>query len=242
MRTLFAFLVLCLALFGVAKAQDPVEVVDGRSEEPWADLSAWATRPAMQQAFAAARAYWRGQDEGYEEDVLVLDTAEGAFTQPGARQQAVLFVMSEWPRCCPKAGLAIVEDGKLVRNLAFVGLAQTLSSVADLDGDGHDELAFVGTFGMGGESSSYLTLAAFGAEGLVVRGGASIAYSTCGSGLEGAGSTAARVLALSGPAFTVERYTLASCEEGATWESDGDPEPLDLDAPSGDAYVNLPLK
>ena len=45
----------------------------------------------------------------------VWDVASnGAFTQPDTEQQAVLYLMSLWPRCCPKMGLAIIEGDHLV--------------------------------------------------------------------------------------------------------------------------------
>lgn len=239
MRTALVFTVVSLAFFGCARAQAPVEVADGRDYESPADLTEWLARPPMAQAIDAARAYWRKQDAGYEEDVRVVAVAEGAFTRPGAEQQAVLFLMSLWPRCCPKMGLAVLEGGELVRHIAFEGPAQELRPIADLDGDGRDELVYIGSFGMGGQESRGFTLMAFGADGLAEWGGTSIYDSSCGAGMSG--TTAARVTALPGPEFLVERYTQATCET-ETWQSLGEPEPLDLDASTGIAYIDLPVE
>lgn len=235
---------LLIALVGCAEAQAPVEIADGRREAPWADLSAWNTREPMQRAIEAARIYWQGQDPSYEEEIRFFAVADGAFTQPGAAQHAVLFLMSPWPRGLPKSALAVVEGDRLVRNVAFEGIAQDLSAVPDLDGDGRDELAYTGTFGMGGQESRSLTLVSFGSDGLAERGGASIYESTCATGAGDSGSTAARVLALPGPSFgpsfTVERYVQPSCE-AQTWEPVGGPEPLALDS-MGVVYVELPVE
>src|SRR5690606_6916061 len=148
-----------------------------------------------------------------------------------------------WPRCCPKMGLAVVEGDRLVHNAAFERTAQTLRAVPDLDGDGRDELAATGEFGMGGEVSRSVTVMAFGADGLRDRGTAGIFYSAC-AGPGTGGSMAARVLATpgsaSGPAFTVERYVQPTCE-AAAWEADGAAEPLALDPPDEAGYVALPL-
>lgn len=240
MRISLALMLTCAALFGCAYAQTPVEIADGRSaDDEWTDLSEWATRPPMQQASAAARSYWQGKDASYEEDLRIFSVAEGAFTEPGTQQQAVLFVMSVWPRCCPKTGLAIVEGDRLVRNVAFEGIAQELSAVPDLDGDGRDELALVGEFGMGGETSRSVTLASFGADGLADWGSTSINEDACAA--EHDGSTAARVKALPGPIFTIEHYTQATCE-ATTWEPVGGPEPLEFTAPESSAYVELPVQ
>lgn len=238
MRISLALALACVALSGPAHAQSPVVVADGRSDASSPDASAWAGRPPLQQASAAARTYWRGQDANYEEDFRVMAAAEGAFTRPGARQQAVLYLMSLWPRCCPKMGLAIVEDGHLTRNVAFEGIAQDLTAVPDLNGDGRDELALVGEFGMGGQTSRTLTLASFGDGGLADWGSASLYDGACGALQDG--ETSERILARPGPAFTVEHYTKASCE-GGTWTAEGNPEPLEL-SPTETAYVELPVK
>lgn len=239
MRTALARVLTAAACFGCAYAQTPVEIADGRSGGEWVDLSEWAAAAPVRQANEAARAYWRGQDASYEEDLRIFSVAEGAFTEPDVQQQAVLFVMSVWPRCCPKTGLAIVEGDRLVRNVAFEGVAQELAAVPDLDGDGRDELAFTGEFGMGGQVSRSVTLASFGADGLADWGTTSILDSACAAGHDGA--SAARVLALPGPTFTVERFTQASCE-AETWAPAGEPEPLDLVAPEESTYVDLPVR
>lgn len=129
------------------------------------------------------RKWWRRYQSRGVEDLRIFARAEGAFTEPGTQQQVILFAMSVWPRCCPKTGLAIVEGDRLVRNVAFEGVAQGLAA-------GHD------------------------------------------------GSTAARVLALPGPTFTVERYARASCES-TSWEPVGGPEPLAFVAPESSRYVDV---
>ena len=231
-----------LALFFVAAfalhaaAQTPVLLADGRDRNASDDLSAWANRPAVQQALAAARAYWQAQDPSYEEGLAIFGVADGAFTTPGARQQAVLYLMSAWPRCCPKTGLAVVEADRLVLNVAFAGSAQTLAAVPDLNGDGRDELVSTGAFGMGGQESAYMTLMAFGDDGLAEWGGTALFGSDC-AGSGDAGSTAARVTAEPGPTYTVERFVAPDC---GAWRADGAAAPLDLDPPSDVAYVELP--
>lgn len=257
MRIGFAVTVLLLALVGCARAQtpdeaeapdqaqaaasaqSPVEIADGRHEEPWADLTEWQARPPVQQATGAARSHWQAQDPSYEEEVGVMDVVDGAFTEPGAQQQAVLYLMSPWPRCCPKMGLAVLEDGRLVRNLAFEGLAQDLRPIPDLDGDGRDEIVYIGSFGMGGQNTTGFTLVSFGVDGVTEWGGATINDNSCAAMQPGA--TAARVTALPGPELTIERYSKATCE-ATEWQPVGGPEPLELDAQSGIAYVDLPTE
>ncbi|HYO46338.1 MAG TPA: hypothetical protein VEY33_06570 [Gemmatimonadota bacterium] len=256
MRTGFAVTLLLLALVGCARAQtpdeaqapqaqaaasaqSPVEIADGRQAEAWVDLTEWQARPPMQRATGAAQAHWRAQDPSYEEEVLVMDVVDGAFTEPGAEQQAVLYLMSPWPRCCPKMGLAVIEDGRLVRNVAFENVAQDLKPIPDLDRDGRDEIVYIGSFGMGGQNTTGFTLVSFGADGVTEWSGPSIQDDSCAAMQPGA--TAARVTALPGPEFTIERYSKATCE-ATEWQSVGGPEPLELDPQPGTSYVDLPTE
>lgn len=247
MRIALVLVAVCLA--GCARAQDPspvaqaqpsVEIADGRADRllstgAEADLAAWATHGAVQRAMAAARAHWQAQDADYEEDARVLAVANGAFTEAGAEEQAVLYLMSLWPRCCPKLGLAVVAGDRLVRNVAFEAVAQDLAAVPDLDGDGRDELATSGVFGMGGAVSGSVTLLALTPEGVRTWGSAPVLEDACAAMHDG--STATKLVATPGPSFTAERFAQASCEAG-TWAADGAAAPLELEAHEAD-YVEL---
>jgi hypothetical protein len=252
-RSALALALFSAAFFGCADAQTPeqgaavsaapsdttpVVIADGTAAAEYVDLSTW-TSPALPQALAAARAHWQAQDPSYEEEVQVMAVAEGAFTEPGSSQQAVLYLMSLWPRCCPKMGIAVIEDGALVRNVAFEAPAQDLASIPDLDGDGRDELAVTGSFGMGGENSTSVTLVSLADSGLRTWGGVMIQYDACGAMQEG--GSAARITAVPGPEFTIERFALASCETGE-WQPGGPPEPFEFTAPEEETSVELPLQ
>ncbi len=170
-----------------------------------------------------------------------MAVAEGAFSEAGASQQAVLYLMSLWPRCCPKMGIAIVQDGALVRNVGFEAPAQGLAAIPDLDGDGLDELAVTGSFGMGGENSSSVTLVSLADSGLRTWGGEMIQYDSCAAMQEG--GQASRITAVPGPAFTIERFALASCESGE-YQAGGSPEPFEFTAPApeDELSVELPIR
>jgi hypothetical protein len=240
-------------LFGCANAQDPdggadpgaaapaepVVLADGRTWVEPADVSDWSARPPVQQAMAAARAHWSAQDPDYEEETRVMAVAEGSFTGSGAAQQAVLYLMSLWPRCCPRMGIAVVEDGALVRNVGFEAPTQLLTAVPDLDGDGRDELVMVGSFGMGGENSTSATLVSLADSGLRTWGGSMIGYDSCAG--SGSGGMAARITAVPGPEFSIENYELVSCDSGEFRLGSG-PEPLEFPPPGEEMSVELPLR
>ena len=223
-----------------AAAADTIVIADGRVFAEAEDVSDWDGRAPVQAAFAAARAHWQAQDPSYEEETQVMAVAEGSFSQPGVSQYAALYLMSSWPRCCPKMGIAVVQDGELVRNVAFESPAHGLAAIPDLDGDGLDELAITGSFGMGGENMTSVTLVSLADSGLRTWGGETIQYDACAAMQEG--GEASRITAVAGPAFTIERFALASCETGE-YEAGGPPEPFEFTAPApGDELsVELPV-
>lgn len=166
-----------------------------------------------------------------------MDMAAGAFTRPGSTQEAILYLASRWPRCCPKMGLVVLEDGALVRHLAFVGIAQHLRTVPDLDGDGRQELWMEGSFGMGGSNSSAATLLELPtAAGVREWGTVATGEDNCAAG--GADARTVRIVAYPGPAFTAQAFRSA-CET-EEWESLGEPVPLVLDPERGMEWVELP--
>ena len=222
-----------------AATADTIVIADGRTFGEPPDVADWATRAPIQAAFATARAHWQAQDPSYEEETQVMAVAEGAFSEPGASQQAVLYLMSLWPRCCPKMGIAVVQDGALVRNVGFESPAQGLAGIPDLDGDGLDELALTGSFGMGGENMTSVTLVSLADSGLRTWGGETIQYDSCAAMQEG--GEASRITAVPGPSFTIERFALASCESGE-YQAGGPPEPLELLAPDEETSVELPVR
>ncbi len=247
MSTRLSLLALVTTLFACADAQSPddlstaadaIEIADGRTGNRGEDLSTWASRPVFTEIAAAARAYWQANDPAYEEDIRIMGVAEGAFTLPGSSQVAVLYVMSVWPRCCPKSGLAVIEGDQLVYNAVFTGIAQALSAIPDIDDDGLDELVLTGFFGMGGQESGSVTLAHFLADGFTDRGSTAMYDGACAAGH--AGSTAARITAGPGPSFTVERFIQPSCEV-EEWTPVGDPEPLTFEPPAESRYISLPV-
>jgi hypothetical protein len=256
MRIPIALAILSAAVVGCADARTPddaaagtvaatdapadtILIADGRVWAEATDVSDWAARAPVQAAFAASRGHWQAQDPSYEEETQVMAVADGAFTAPGASQQAVLYLMSSWPRCCPKVGIAVIQDEALVRNMAFESTTHGMAAIPDLDGDGLDELALTGSFGMGGENMSSVTLVSLADSGLRTWGGETIQYDACAAMQEG--GQAARITALPGPAFTIERFTLASCESGE-YQPAGPAESYQFTAPGEETAVELPIR
>jgi hypothetical protein len=208
-----------------------IEIADGRTlGMPTDDAPpALPADDVMAPVLAAARAHWQSADPAYEEDAQVLAVAEGAFTEAGASQRAVLYVMSLWPRCCPKMGLAVLEGDAPVRNLAFEGTFQDLRAVPDLTGDGLDDLVAMGTFGMGGQNSTSASVFSLAGGSMASLGGVSLREDGC-AGSATDGGMAQRVTARPGaaPSFFVETFTRATCES-ETWDASGPAAPLTME-------------
>ena len=219
-----------------AASADTILIADGRVYGETPDHSAWLTRDPMPAVFAAARAHWQAQSPEYLEETMVVAVADGAFTEPGTAQQAVLYAMSFEPRCCPSMGIAVIQDDQVVRNVVFANPAGELRAIPDLDGDGRNELVTTGSFGMGGQNTTSFTLLSFGDAGLVERSGPSILDESCGAMQEG--GSAARVTAAPGPVFTIERFGMVSCES-FEWRPAGSPETIEIPVVDSGTYVSL---
>jgi len=217
-------------------ASAPVVLADGRTPSPERILP--PPPPALSLAWEIARAHWSATEPGWEEEFRMMDMAEGAFTRPGAQQQVILYLASRWPRCCPKMGLAVLEQGEVVRHLAFVGVAQQLRMIPDLNGDGRDELWMEGSFGMGGSTGSSATLLELPPGGGVREWGTvPTGQDGCAGGGEGREALTYRIMAHPGPAFTLQAFRSECDADG--WEALGEPEPLVPDPEGGMEYVEL---
>jgi hypothetical protein len=248
MRTCIRDLLVFAVLLGCAQARSPVEsaagtttspviIADGQVGPPAADMSLWEASPAVKEAIASARSYWSALEPGYQEEVHVMAAATGAFTRPDVHQHAVFFSMSKVPRGFPKRGLALIEGERLLRNFAFVSLDDDVWALPDIDLDGRDELVFGGSFGMGGQVSSGVTLVVLEEGGLRDLWTATVYESACGAGYEG--SMSARIQVVPGSAIMIQRYIQPSCES-ETWQAAGEPERLELVPPEGSRYVEIP--
>ena len=244
--SLIVYTVLIFCAFGqaevrAAESPAPIVIVDGRAGKSADDDARWETSRPVQQAMAAARSYWSEQDPEYKENLRILGSATGAFTRPHVDQQAILFMMSDIPRCCAPMGLAIVEGERLVRNIAFDAIAQNVRAVPDIDGDERNELALGGSFMGQGLVTEGITLAAFGDDGLHDFGQAIVFESACGAGYGDTGALAARLSIGPGAEIVVEQFQQPSCDADI-WESAGEPQPLQvISDQEKTVYTEIPL-
>ena len=229
------------ALTTEAPVADTVEVFDARESLAPPLVDSWAREPALIEAQAAARRYWQTQDMDWAWAFEVLDLAEGAFTGPGKAQAAVLYRVGTAGACCVAGGLAIVQDGRLVRNVALGTGGNSLRSLPDVDGDGRDEIVFVG----GGTGQGYTETSVFveqlGDSGMERWGQAFVYRDNCGAS-EAGSATATRLLVVPGPtpAFVAERFENATaCDGPGTWTPAGPREAVTLEVPLGEPAVEL---
>lgn len=227
-------------------ASEPIVVADGRETDASTsdDVRAeWGGTPAIQAAMQAAQSHWATQDPALEPDLRVLAVAEGAFTEAGASEHAVLYLVTAWPRCCPKVGLAVVRDDQLVHNATFESTTYDARRIPDLDGDGMDDLALWSSFGMGGQVEGSVSVVSLAGEAPSGWGSAPVMSSGCGAMQET--ETAMRLTAT--PITTAQPLSVSSesftrpCA-GGEWSPSGTTEALELPAQPADAFVALPVE
>lgn len=232
-----------LTLTVVALAQPAARLLfDGRTPFEPAPPAAAELRAVRATVLPPARVYWQKQEPGTEEDFEVLGAAEGAFFGPGRAARAVLYRYSAVPRCCPKLGLAFFEGARLIAHAAYTANDVGLARVADVDGDGRDELLLRSSFGMGGDASEGASLVSVGGGGALVPGAAfDVSGDDCAMGRPGGAMHAARVLVRAGPApaFVEERFTSA-CEP-VRWRLDGPARPVEA-VVAETAFARLPIR
>jgi hypothetical protein len=240
-RGALALLLASVTLAG-AQASSPSSAED-KTGDPGDEPSRWETAPPVRQAIAAALSY---HEEAHADtpvaldpDIRVRDTTTGAFTRADVEQRAVLYQIGTQACGFPDLGLAILEGDRLVANFAHSLLAESVTTLRDPDGSGRDPLALEGGFGMGGQYTRGITIAAFGDYGLAALGYVDSYEDVCGAGIEGVeGPTRARISVVPGSGLVIERERKATCDS-ETWEPLGGPEPLELDPPDENPFEDI---
>lgn len=229
-------------------AQAPVEVVDGRADPFVLDTEVWQEEPAVVEAHAASLRYWRALAPTGDWDFRVDDAEEGAFTRPGAIQTAVLYRVGSAGNCCSMGGLAVLEGGRLVRNVAIDYGGDDIRALPDVNGNGRSELVLSGGGGGQGVFVRSVFVEEFGDDRLERWGQLFVYESTCGAGRPGA--TATRLLVVPGatPHFRAETYEQEACADdfpewqGLPWQAVGGRADVEMDEPLGEPAVDLPVR
>jgi hypothetical protein len=206
-----------LVLFAHTTAA-PIPILDGRvvlkSSPVSPDDVALLRRKALPDARKAA-----GKD--CEESFDPKDVATGSFTRAGANQKIILYEYCEFGHGSGRSGLAVLEGGKVVAHIAFVGGGEfAVRMLPDLDGDGKGELAITSAFVAQGEMEGSAVLLSWSAKGVRKLGRLDVVASDCGQE-DGTQNHASQFLAIPGPTptFLEQRY-VGSCE-GKTWTKKG---------------------
>lgn len=84
-------------------------------------------------------------DEGTDEGVSILGSADGAFTKSDAKQKAYLYERCRAGRSFGIGGVMVVEDGKAVAHYLYGenGLAAGMFALPDIDKNGLSEIALI---------------------------------------------------------------------------------------------------
>lgn len=98
-------------------------------------------------------------DEGTEEGVSIVGTAEGSFTKTDSKQKVFLYERCRAGRSFGIGGILITEDGKTVSHYSYGenGLDMGIFSLPDVNKNGLSEIVVVA----GGSGQGYLNLAIY---------------------------------------------------------------------------------
>ncbi len=119
----------------------PVQIYDGRIESKLRKISDAESKSVEAAVSPGAKRKWeKSCDQAFE----IKSVCDGAFTKAGSKQSAFLYSWCETGHALGMGGIAIMEKGKLVAHFGYeAGGEYDIARLADLDGDGMDDIAIV---------------------------------------------------------------------------------------------------
>lgn len=130
-----------VAVLVTADAANLKPIFDGRRYfEPQPNLTPLERKTFNDVVYWQAQRAWQDKNT-CDNELEILDAATGAYLRPRAVQKAVLYRFCRFARQLGYSGLAIFENGALVRHEVFEGGSEfALGKMPDLNRDGLDEL------------------------------------------------------------------------------------------------------
>jgi hypothetical protein len=191
---------------------------------------------AEQQAFLkrailpAARKEWHDQEAECERGFQpqAVDVAHGAFTRPGAAQDAILYHYCAIGHDRALNGIAILQNGQLAAHVVYQGdESHAIGALPDINGDGISEIVLAGGSTNQGITSTWISILQLGGE--ITRFGHTQTYEdNCGVAEGNCRTTAWRISVKPGPAPAFFREAFA--QDGKTWKRTAPLAALKLDA------------
>jgi alpha-tubulin suppressor-like RCC1 family protein len=220
---------LCLALTPFALAQTPKPIFDGRLTLHPGVLSA-DQQAFLDRVFPAARKEWRDQEDECERGFRpqVVDVAHGAFTRPGAAQDAILYRYCTIGHDRALNGIAVLQNGQLASHVVYEGdESHAIGALPDINGDGISEIVLAGGSTNQGITSAWITILQLGGD--IKRFGHTRTFEdTCGTGDNNCKTNAWRISVKPGPVPAFFREAFA--QDGKTWKRTAPLAALTLDA------------
>ena len=98
-------------------------------------------------------------DEGTEEGIEIIGTAEGSFTKPNSSQKVFLYERCRAGRAFGIGGILVVEDGKAVSHYTYGenGLDSGIFSLPDVNKNGLSEMVIIAA----GSGQGYMNVAIY---------------------------------------------------------------------------------
>ncbi|QQR59728.1 MAG: hypothetical protein IPG59_09650 [Candidatus Melainabacteria bacterium] len=117
------------------------QIYDGRVDRKLRKISEAESKAVEAAVTPSAKRKW---EKSCEQAFEIKSVCDGAFTKAGSKQSAFLYSFCETGHALGMGGIAIMEKGKLVAHFAYeAGGEYDIARLADLDGDGMDDIAIV---------------------------------------------------------------------------------------------------
>lgn len=185
--------------------------------------------------YPAAKKYWESDDAPLEFEVdpesehSIEGVAEGAFTESGKKQKAVLYRFSETGHGFCTNGIVVMEGDNVVAHYAYQGGSDySLTSIPDLNKNGKNELAIEGGSTNQGETESSINIVELSSSSIKSFGSTTTASDNEGSLDEKKVNEAYQIFAKSSaePEYFAKKVDLLAKK---TASNSSQPEPIKLE-------------
>ena len=141
-KPLLVALFACLLAGSGISAQGPVVIYDPLRKAPETNFTAADEQIVETMIVPKIKTKWSGDTNCDGSNLTVIGAAYGAFTRKAAAQRAILYEMCQTGTGFANNGIAIVENENVVANfIAEGGWNVDILRIADIDGNGYDEIA-----------------------------------------------------------------------------------------------------
>jgi len=132
---------LTLLLVISGQVQDLRPIYDARRSPEPAKFPTAEIASLKRNVQPAAKRFWDKRADQCDEELEVIDAAQGSFTKPKSNQKAILYRYCTTGHNFALNGIAVIEDGQLAAHYVYDGAwDNAIGALSDIDGNGLSEI------------------------------------------------------------------------------------------------------